>query len=293
MNAIGPSRLNEYGRLRRVAVRRPEAAMISQSDIDRQWRALNYHSAPEFDRAVREHQRLREILASVGAEIIELPASQGLSMDSLYVRDAALVCPKGLILCAMGKKAREGEPEVHGQALGAAGTPIAGRIAGEGRVEGGDVIWLDDRCAAIGRTYRTNDEGIRQFKEIVGPDVHVEVPVLPHYKGPSDVFHLMSIISPLDQNLQLVYSPLMPVSFREWLVARGQMLIEVPDEEFASMGCNVLAIAPREIVMVKGNPRTRARLIDAGCKVHVIEADAISVPGEGGPTCLTRPIERS
>ena len=148
------------------------------------------------------------------------------------------------------------------------------------------------QSVAIGRTYRTNAEGIRQFKDIVGSSVHVEVAVMPHYKGPSDVFHLMSVISPLDRDLQLVYSPLMPIPFREWLVAKGMQLVEVPDEEFAGMGCNVLTIAPREVVMVKGNPETQRRMESAGCKVHVIAADAISVPGEGGPTCLTRPLMR-
>jgi N-dimethylarginine dimethylaminohydrolase len=45
--------------------------------------------------------------------------------------------------------------------------------------------------------------------------------------------------------------------------------------------------------MVKGNPETKRRMEAAGCKVHVIDADAISVPGEGGPTCLTRPLIRA
>jgi N-dimethylarginine dimethylaminohydrolase len=192
----------------------------------------------------------------------------------------------------MGKPARSTEPGVHGDAFKLAGIAVAGAITGAGKVEGGDIIWLDRRHVGIARSYRTNDEGIRQFKEIVGPDVHVEVAVLPHYKGPSDVFHLMSIISPLDKDLQLVYSPLMPVTFREWLIDHGHTFVEVPQSEFAGMGCNVLAIAPREVVMVKGNPQTRRRMESAGCKVHVIEADAISVPGEGGPTCLCRPLQR-
>ena len=115
---------------------------------------------------------------------------------------------------------------------------------------------------------------------------------MPHYKGQSDVFHLMSVISPLDRDLQLVYSPLMPIPFREWLLDKGMQLVEVPDEEFPTMGCNVLTIAPREVVMVKGNPETKRRMEEAGCTVHVIAADAISVPGEGGPTCLTRPLMR-
>jgi N-dimethylarginine dimethylaminohydrolase len=284
--------LNEYDRLRRVAMRRPADAMIDQATVDREWRDLNYHTAPDFKRAVKEHAAFAEIIARVGAEIIYLPADDALTMDSLYVRDAAMLCPRGVILCNMGKPARKGEPAIHGRAFEQSGIPVIGKITGEGQVEGGDLIWLDEKTVAIGRTYRTNADGIRQFKDIVGSGIHVEVAIMPHYKGPGDVFHLMSVISPLDRNLQLVYSPLMPIPFREWLADGGMQLVEVPDEEFASMGCNVLTIAPREVVMVKGNPETRRRMEEAGCKVHVIDADAICVPGEGGPTCLTRPLMR-
>jgi N-dimethylarginine dimethylaminohydrolase len=291
-SGINELRMNEFGRLKRVALRRPEQAMLDQAKIDAEWQPLNYHTRPDFNLAVAEHKKLVEIIQGVGAEVIYLPAQESLTMDSLYVRDAATLCPKGVILCNMGKPARRAEPGVHGEAFRKAGIAVAGAITGEGRVEGGDIIWLDQRHVGIGRGYRTNAEGIRQFKELVGPDVHVEVAVLPHYKGPSDVFHLMSIISPLDEKLQLVYSPLMPVTFREWLIDHGQQLVEVPDEEFDTMACNVLAIAPREVVMVKGNPETQRRMEAAGCKVHVIAADAISVPGEGGPTCLTRPLLR-
>ncbi len=288
-----PVGLNEFGRISRLAMRRPQEAMISQAKIDAEWRDLNYHTRPELPVAVDEHARFAEVIKGVGAEIIYLPADGSLTMDSLYVRDAAMLSPQGVVLCNMGKPARSGEPGINGKAYEAARLKVAGAITGSGRIEGGDLIWLDDRTVAIGRTYRTNDEGIRQFKQILGPDIHVEVAVMPHYKGPSDVFHLMSVISPLDKDLQLVYSPLMPIPFREWLLSRGMNLVEVPDTEFASMGCNVLAIAPREVVMVKGNPETKRRMEAAGCKVHVIAADAISVPGEGGPTCLTRPLSRS
>ena len=189
--------INEYGRLRRVAMRRPADAMIDQKTIDREWRDLNYHTAPDFKRAVAEHAAFADIIASVGAELLYLPPDDALTMDSLYVRDAAMVCPRGVILCNMGKPARKGEPAIHGRAFEQAGIPVIGKITGDGQVEGGDLIWLDEKTVAIGRTYRTNAEGIRQFKDIVGPGVHVEVAVMPHYKGPSDVFHLMSVISPL------------------------------------------------------------------------------------------------
>jgi N-dimethylarginine dimethylaminohydrolase len=161
-------------------------------------------------------------------------------------------------------------------------------------LEGGDFLWLDEATAVVGRGYRTNDEGIEQLEILLADtaDDLVVVP-LPHWKGPSDVFHLMSVISPIDHDLALVYSPLLPVPFREFLLHRGVSLVEVPDEEFESMGCNVLAVAPRVCLVVEGNPVTRRRLEDAGAQVHAYSGEEISLPGCGGPTCLTRPLLRA
>jgi N-dimethylarginine dimethylaminohydrolase len=171
--------------------------------------------------------------------------------------------------------------------------PVCGRIEPPGSAEGGDVIWLDSSTFIVGRGYRTNADGIRQLRAILGRGVEVvEVP-LPHWRGHHDVMHLMSLISPIDHDLAVVYSPLLPVPFREWLLARGIQLVEVPDEEFETMGTNVLAVAPRRCLILSGNPRTRAALERAGADVVEYEGTEISVKGAGGPTCLTRPLERT
>jgi N-dimethylarginine dimethylaminohydrolase len=284
--------LSEVGTLRRVALRRPDAAFVDQATLDDQWHTLNYTARPDFTRAAAEYERFVAVLKSAGAEIDFLPADPDLSIDSIYVRDAAIVSPRGLILCNMGKPARAGEPTVNGNALARFGLPVIGAVEGEGRIEGGDLVWLDDRTLAVGRTYRTNDAGIRQLKGLVGPEVEVMVAAMPHYRGPADVFHLMSVLSPIDHDLALVYSPLMPIPFREWLIGRGIALVEVPDEEFDSMGCNVLALAPRRCLMLEGNPRTRAALQQAGATVIEYDGMEISAKGQGGPTCLTRPLLR-
>jgi N-dimethylarginine dimethylaminohydrolase len=193
----------------------------------------------------------------------------------------------------MGKPLRRDEPRSHEAAFRAMDYPIAGSIAPPGRLEGGDVVWLDRRTIAVGRGYRTNDDGIAQLRAVLEGSIDELIVVpLPHWRGPSDVFHLMSIVSPIDSDLALVYSPLMPVAFRERLLDRGIALVEVPDEEFESMGANVLAVAPRRCLMLAGNPATRARLERAGAHVTVYEGDEISVKGGGGPTCLTRPLRR-
>jgi N-dimethylarginine dimethylaminohydrolase len=193
----------------------------------------------------------------------------------------------------MGKPARCNEPEAERRAFEQAGVRILGKITSWGTLEGGDAAWIDDKTLAVGHTYRTNEEGIRQLTSLLKPlGVEVVAVPLPHYKGPSDVFHLMSILSPIDRDLAVVYSPLMPIQFRNNLIKRGFSFVEVPDDEFESMGCNVLAIAPRECLIVKGNPKTRSLLEQAGCKVFEYEGSQISVKGGGGPTCLTRPILR-
>jgi N-dimethylarginine dimethylaminohydrolase len=284
----------EFGRLARVVVKHPRDAFRDAATIEGEWRDLNFTAAPDFQTALQQYEQFLALLASTGAEVLTLPASPGTGLDSIYARDASVLTPHGLVLCHMGKPQRVQEPAAQGEAFRSWGIPIAGVIEPPGQIEGGDVLWLDERTVAVGRGYRTNDEGIRQYRKILGDavDEFIVVP-LPHYRGPGDVFHLMSIISPIDRDLAVVYSPLMPVPFREALHARGLSCVEVPDEEFDAMGANVLAIAPRHCVMVDGAPKTRARLEAAGAKVHTYDGTDISLKGGGGPTCLTRPVARS
>lgn len=284
--------LSEVGRITRIALRKPEHAFVSQEHVDAQWRELTYTERPLYDEAVKEYDQFVTLLQEYGMKIDFLPADDNLTLDSLYVRDATVVGHKGVILCNMGKAQRVHEPAVAKNAFIDLGIPVLGTIKGKGQLEGGDVVWLDNDTVAVGRTYRTNDEGIRQLKSLVGEEVNVIPVPLPHYRGPGDVFHLMSILSPLDYDLALVYSPLMPIPFREFLIDRGIQLLEVPETEFETMGCNVLAVAPRECIMLKGNPHTKTLLEQAGAHVWEINGKEISVKGQGGPTCLTRPLVR-
>jgi N-dimethylarginine dimethylaminohydrolase len=163
-----------------------------------------------------------------------------------------------------------------------------------GRLEGGDVIWLDERTIVVGRGYRTNDAGIDQLRAILADSIDELVVVpLPHWRGESDVMHLMSLISPVDRDLAVVYSRLLPVPFREVPARPPHRAGGTPDDEFDSMGTNVLALARRQWLMLAGNPRTRAALERAGASVIEYEGNEISVKGAGGPTCLTRPIARA
>ena len=284
---------SESRKLRSLFLKKASAAFMNDAHISQHWEALNYLGKPDIAKALQEYDAFEQILKDHGAEILYLPTDDTVNMDSIYCRDAAIATSKGMIICNMGKEGRINEPAAQERAFEANGIPVLGVIKAPGTLEGGDVAWLDDKTLAVGHTYRTNEEGIRQLSALLAPlGVSVLPVAMPHYKGPSDVFHLMSVLSPVDSNLAVVYSPLIPIVFRNELIARGYELVEVPDAEFDSMGCNVLALAPRVCLMVKGNPITKSRLEKAGCKVIEYNGEEISVKGGGGPTCLTRPIMR-
>jgi N-dimethylarginine dimethylaminohydrolase len=283
---------SETGRLLQLVVKHASDAFVTDDAIAAEWQALNFTAPPDRVAAIREYDRFLELLSSTGTEVHMLPVRGDVGLDSIYVRDASLVTPHGMLLCRMGKPLRRGEPRAQGDAFEAWGLPVVGAIEAPGTIEGGDVVWLDDTTVAVGHGYRTNAEGIRQFRACLGDAIEMIVVPLPHWRGHGDVFHLMSMISPIDRDLAVVYSPLLPVPFREALLARGIELVEVPEGEFDSMGANVLAIGPRRCLAVDGNPQTRARLEREGVEVLVYEGEEISVKGGGGPTCLTRPIRR-
>ncbi len=284
---------SESGRIKKLLIKHPKDAFISQENVNGQWQQLNYYSCPDYKKAVEEYDRFFELLSAEVEDIYLLPQDDRTGIDSLYPRDCMIATKNGVILCNMGKEERLTEPEIAGEFMDEIGVPILGRITDDGRIEGGDLIWLDDRTLVVGRGYRTNDEGIRQLKKLTADlvDDLIVVP-LPHWEGPTDVFHLMSIISPIDKDLAVVYSRLMSVPFRELLLSRGIRLIDVPDSEFESMACNILAVAPRKAVMISGNPHTKMLLETEGVEVLEIDAAEICRKGAGGPTCMTRPLFR-
>lgn len=279
--------------IRRVLIKSPESAYKNQVNIDSQYQDLNYFGRPDFVRSLEDYESFRSILKENGIEIHDLPANDITSLDSIYTHDPCLISNSGVILCSMGKTLRKKEPEMISKYFESLNIPIIGKISPPGKLEGGDIVWIDNRTVAVGVGYRSNLEGIAQLKEILSDDVDEIIPVhLPHWTGPSDCLHLMSNISPIDKNLFLVYSKLLPVSFREYLISRGIKLIEVPDDEYESMGCNVLAISPKKVIMIEGNDMTKKLLEIEGVDVSTYPGLEISYKGAGGPTCLTRPFLR-
>ena len=280
--------------LRRVVVKRPKDAFRDAAAIAAQWKALNYTAPPDLDAAEEEFGAFVRALEESGVEVLSLPPDDRTGLDSLYTHDPGLVTDAGAVIFRTGKVARRGEGPAMADAFKTWGIPVLGMVDGPATAEGGDMLWLDHDTLAVGRGFRTNAAGVEALRRFLGPlgvtvlDFH-----LPFWSGPSDVLHLQSFISLLDTNLAVVFRRLLPVPLFELLADRGVELIDIPDEEFATQACNVLALAPRRLIVLERNPVTRRRMEAAGCDVRVVKGDEISFKGSGGPTCLTRPVLRA
>ncbi|MEH7332362.1 arginine deiminase family protein [Neobacillus drentensis] len=283
-----------HKKLNRVIVKHPKDAFLNQEHLKKEWKRFNYISEPDFTKAEREYEQFLAIMNNHVENIEYLPASEAVGLDSLYAHDPVKFTKNGAIILKSGKKLRQSEAEAYKNFLLEKDIPILGELTGEATADGGDLVWLDDRTLLIGRGYRTNEEAIEQIKEMTRDIVDECIVVqLPHDQGEEECLHLMSFISIVDDNLAVVYSRLMPVFLRQMLIKRGFQLIEVPDEEYQRLGCNVLALAPRVCVMVSGNPYTKEKLVEAGATVYEYEGNEISYLGTGGPTCLTCPVVRN
>jgi dimethylargininase len=269
--------------LRRVLVRRPATAG--------DFAAANWRP-PDPGLLLAQHDAFCELLAELGCEVEIAGALDGL-VDATYIRDPGLVTQRGGVVFQMAKPARQDEPGHLGTALEAAGVPVVARLGGAGRADGGDFVWLDPQTLLIGRSYRTNAAGVAQMRTIMAAEgVAVLSADLPHDQGPAHVLHLMSFLSPVADDLAVVFPPLAPVALMETLADRGVTIVAVNADEYAAMACNVLAVRPRQVIMLEGNPVTRRALERHGCEVHCYHGSEISLKGDGGPTCLTQPLLR-
>jgi dimethylargininase len=274
-----------WGDLERVLVRPPLPEDTGHIEH------YGWRGVPDAAAAADEHEELRALLTAAGAEVIVSTHDRG-NPDAIYVYDPVLVGDQGAVLLRPGKEGRLGEPASIGTSLEAAGIPVVARLEAPATAEGGDTVWLDHDTLLVGHGYRTGSAGIAALRSAF-PGVEVIALDLPHWVGASEVMHLMSLISPLDRDLALVYPRIAPVRLLELLAQRGVEVIEVPDEEFESMGSNVLALGPRRALALAGNDETRRRLEKAGVDVVTYRGDHISRLGDGGPTCLTRPLLRA
>lgn len=244
----------------------------------------------DLPRAWNEHESFRALLAGLGVNVHQLGGDDHPSPDLIYAYDPALMTSRGAILLRPGKANRQGEEQVMGKWFQAHGIPVIGEIEPPGTVDGGDVFWLRPGLVCVGRSLRTNQHGVDQLASLL--DEEVVVFDVPYDRGPEECLHLLSVISPVADDLAVVELSRLPAGLFGLLTDLEVTTVEVPATEVATLGCNILAVAPRVAVMLAGNPETERRLTDAGVEVHTFVGDEICLNGSGGPTCLTRPLHR-
>jgi dimethylargininase len=275
--------------LRKVLVKRPDRAFEVDDPL-----AWHYSGRPDLARAQQEHDALVAHLREAGAEVVYHDEAQPGRADAIFTFDPALLTDAGALMLSMGKPQRRGEEAAMARRFAVLGIPVLASLSGDARAEGGDLLWVDHDTLAVGQGFRTNAEGLRQLRAILASLQVAVIPVeLPYYSGPEACLHLLSLISIVDTDLAVVFPPLLAVPFWQELQRRGFRLVEVPEDEFMTMGPNVLALSPGKCLMLAGNPITKRRLEEAGCEVRTYRGNEISLKAEGGPTCLTRPLLRA
>lgn len=281
------------GKIEAILIKKPEAAFISQEHLNKTWEDFKYFGCPDYEEVLREYEVVEKYLKEHIPNVYYLEQDDRTGLDSIYTHDPLKITKKGAIYFPMGKELRSKEYLATRAYLESIGVPTLGEIKAPGKMEGGDVLWIDEKTVAIGRGYRTNDEGIRQFKELTKDiiDEYIIVP-MPHGDGEDCCLHLMSIISFVDVDKAVVYSKFMPVFFREYLIERGMQLIECGDEEYDYLGTNVLCVEPGKCITIDGNTDIIQKMRDAGVEVTTYEGKELSYRGTGGTTCLTCPIYR-
>jgi N-dimethylarginine dimethylaminohydrolase len=274
-----------------VLVHRPDAAFGTAFEDP----AHAFRHPVDLVTAQAEHDAYTDLLGALGVRVRRL-VTQTSDPDLVYTFDPVLMTDAGAILLRPGKANRKSEVRIIRNWLTNNETPIAGRIGPKGTIEGGDVCRLRPDLLCIGRSLRTNAAGAAQLADILGEieaDLEVRTFDLPYWRGPEELVHLLSVISPIARDLAVVYPPLLPIGLWDLLGELEIGVIAVPDDEYETLGCNVLVVRPGVVVVAEGNPTTRRALEAAGVEVHAYPATEIGLNGSGGPTCMALPIQRA
>jgi len=284
------------GDLTRVLVCPPSHAGWDDPRKSAAWHDLGFHHPPRFIAAQSQHEALCRLLAQARAEVLRLPTPQAendLTLDAVYTHDSSLPTNRGLILMRPGKSTRIPEVRVHAAICARHALPTLAEIEAPGTAEAGDIVWLDERTLLVGQGYRTNRAGIEQLRAILGSErVEVFAAPLPHQAGPSACLHLMSLMSMLDERTILVDLPWLSVETVELLQTRNFRLIEIDHAEAHTLACNVLSLGSGRLIALEENSSTNARLREASFEVKTFPGSELCINGGGGPTCLTRPLQR-
>ena len=249
-----------------VIVRRPCRAMVEGITSNPQL------GKPDYEKALHQHDTYIEALKQCGVNVTVLPADERYP-DSCFVEDPAVITRKCAIITNPGAESRNGEKdEIIGAIREFFPEDKIEYIVAPGTLEGGDVMMVGDHFY-VGRSARTNEEGIRQFIAILNKHglTGSEVPL-------TEVLHLKTGVNYLENGNMLVSG-----EFVEKEDFAKYNRIEIPEEEAYAANCiwvNGTVIVPM------GFPAVEAAVKNAGYPVILVDTSEYRKL-DGGLSCLS------
>ena len=224
----------------------------------------------DYERAVRQHAAYRELLERRGAEVVELGACDE-NPDCCFVADAAVVLDELAVVASMGAQSRRAEVAAVEEVVSSL-RPIVSRIKLPATLDGGDVLRVGRRLF-VGRSSRTNREGVEALASIVGPFGYEVMPVA--VRGS---LHLTTACSALDAETLLI-NP-------RWIDAgpfERFWVLEVPEEE--PWAASTVRVG--EAVCVEAGAPRSLELVGRHCRdVEVLDISEFR-KAEGSLPCLS------
>jgi N-dimethylarginine dimethylaminohydrolase len=298
---------SEIGELEEVLLQHP-GSEVAPPEEDLNWYQFRVKGDPKKLRD--EHDQLVELLKGEGVRVHFIEPTREWLMKEPFgaqhprmaggTRDPGFVVNGGAIIGRMSLPYRRGEEYWWMRTVVSVGCPILYTVRGNGTFEGGNVVWLDPTHVCIGKSARTNQEGIDQVAKILGtldPPVE-EIRVVPipgwlnNLEWPAGGFaHLDCVFGYVDDGLALVYPPGLPYDFIEYLRSKNVNMIEIPSSEAKDVPSNIVALGPGKIIMIAGFHQTQKMLEKEGVEVITIPFTEFAIHG-GGPHCATGPMIR-
>jgi dimethylargininase len=246
------------------AITRAPAASVTQG-----LRAVDT-GAPDLAAFQAHHAAYVGALREAGTEVTVLEPLEAFP-DSVFVEDTALCLPQGAVICRPGARSRLGEATAMAPVL----EGFYGEVAriGRGFIEGGDIL-VTDREILVGRSARTDAEGIAELARIVAPWGHR----VRELTTPPGILHFKTDCSLMDAETILA-TPRLAASgcFEDYRV-----ILTVDGEEAAANAVRFNGL----VLFPAGFPRTAERLAAAGYEVREIpNTEAAKL--DGGMSCLS------
>lgn len=219
--------------------------------------------------ALRQHEGYRRALEECGASVTLLDVN-GAMPDCVFVEDTALVLDEVAVMMSPGAVSRRREPAGIEPEL-AKYRPIA-RIKLPATIDGGDIV-VSGREVYVGRSPRTNDDGIAALRQTLAPYGYSVTGVPVH-----GCLHLKTACSALADGRLLVNA--------SWIDASAfdeTRLVHVPETE--PWAGDVVVIGD-QIIASDAFPATIDRLRGLGWRVVPVSVSEFA-KAEGGVTCLS------